>query len=238
MLPTQLRCLFLPDYSQPSSTVMPRKFVSQGKLTVDRKPLEEAFKHRVETGCSLRAACKQFNVKVMTLQDAFNRSKKFSDGKTFVPIQQNSQRVFSLEQEDHLSAYAIKIVKRLYGLPTTEFRRMVYTYAVACGSKSIPPAWEEEKMATRDWYYAFMSRHPELKLKTSITRATAFNKVSVDCFFRAYTEAMEKYCVSPDKIYNLDETSLSTVLKSVKVVWESREASLLHLRFLKNEVPP
>lgn len=158
------------------------------------------------------------------LQDAFKRSKKFSDGKTFVPIQQNSQRVFSLEQEDHISAYAIKIAKMFYGLPTTEFRRMVYTYAVACGSKSIPPAWEEEKMATRDWYYGFMSRHPELKLKTpegiSIARATAFNRVSVDCFFTAYTEAMEKYCVSPDRIYNLDETCLSTVLKPVKVVCE------------------
>ncbi|KAF2354482.1 hypothetical protein FHG87_014762 [Trinorchestia longiramus] len=60
--------LFVRVYSQPSSTVMPRKFVSQGKLTVDRTALEEAFKHRVETGCSIRAACKQFDVKVMTLQ--------------------------------------------------------------------------------------------------------------------------------------------------------------------------
>ena len=140
-----------------------------------------------------------------------------------MPLQQNSQRVFSLQQEDHISAYAIKIAKMFYGLPTTEFRRMVYSYAVACNSK-IPLAWEEEKMSTRDWYYGFMSRHRELKLKTpegmSIARATAFNKVSVDIFFTAYTEAMEKYCISPDRIYNLDETCLSTVLKPVKVVCE------------------
>ncbi|XP_068240176.1 uncharacterized protein [Palaemon carinicauda] len=31
---------------------------------------------------------------------------------------------------------------------------------------------------------------------------------------------MEKYCVSPDRIYSLDETCLSTVLKPVKVVCE------------------
>lgn len=159
------------------------------------------------------------------LQDAFKRSKEFSDGKTFVPLQQNSQRVFSKEQEDHISAYTIKIAKMFYGLPTTEFRTMVYNYAVACNSKKIPAAWVEEKKATRDWYYAFMSRHPELKLKTpegmSIARATAFNKVSVEIFFTAYTEAMEKYHVSPDRLFNLDETCLSTVLKPVKVVCEA-----------------
>ena len=39
-------------------------------------------------------------------------------------------------------------------------------------------------------------------------------------FFDAYTSAMEKYAFTPDRIYNLDETSLSTVMKPVKVVCE------------------
>ena len=56
-----------PGTSSPLSK-MPRKFVSQGLLQTDRTALENAFKHRVETGCSIRNACKQFGVKVMTLQ--------------------------------------------------------------------------------------------------------------------------------------------------------------------------
>ena len=69
-----------------------------------------------------------------------------------------------------------------------------------------------------------MHRHPNLGLRTpegmSIARAVAFNRASVNSFFEAYTSAMEKYSFTPDRIYNLDETSLSTVMKPVKVVCE------------------
>ena len=52
----------------------------------------------------------------------------------------------------------------------------------------------------------------------SITRIVAFNKVVVDKFFDMYTMAMEKYKFTPDRIYNLDESSLATVMKPSKVV--------------------
>ena len=147
-----------------------------------------------------------------------------SDGKTFVPLKANSQKVFTQQQEDSLSDYARKIAKMFYGLPVNAFRNLAYEYAVACGSKAIPSAWEEDHMATRDWYYGYMARHPELSLKTpegmSIARAIAFNRVSVEIFFTAYTEAMEKYQFTADRIFNLDESSLSTVMKPVKVVCE------------------
>ena len=139
------------------------------------------------------------------------RSKRFSNGKTFVPLRLNSQKVFTQDQEDSISAYAIKIAKMFYGLPVNGFRSLIYSYAVACGSKAIPPAWEEDQMATRDWYYAYMARHLELSLKTpegmSIARAIAFNHESVNIFSTAYTEAMEKYHFMPDCVYNLDESS-------------------------------
>ena len=101
---------------------------------------------------------------------------------------------------------------------------MVYVYAIACGSQSIPEAWETERMATRDWYYAYMSHHPNLVLKApegmSIARIVGFNKVNVDVFFKAYALAMEKYAFPPNRIYNLDESALLTVMKPVKVVCE------------------
>ncbi|KAK8387031.1 hypothetical protein O3P69_017999 [Scylla paramamosain] len=71
---------------------------------------------------------------------------------------------------------------------------------------------------------AFMEWHQELTLKSpeglSIARAIAFNRTSVKAFFDAYTSAMEKYSFTPDSIFNLVESSLSAIMKPMKVVCE------------------
>ena len=69
-----------------------------------------------------------------------------------------------------------------------------------------------------------MSRHPQPTLKAaegvSIARAIGFNKHSVSTFFSAYIEVVEKSSFSPDRIFNLDESSLSTLMKPLKVICE------------------
>ena len=166
-----------------------------------------------------------FNVAYLFFfQDAFNRSKLESDGKTYVGISQNCKKVFTKAQEDAIESYAIKIAKMFYGLQTKAFRIMVYKYAEAVGSPALPEVWRTEGMATRDWYYAFMHRHPNLALKApegmSLARAMAFNKVNVEVFFNAYIQAVEQYEFTADRIFNLDESGLSTVMKPCKVVCE------------------
>ncbi|XP_064120389.1 uncharacterized protein LOC135225046 [Macrobrachium nipponense] len=201
---------------------MPRKYVRKSDKQLDRTNLEAAFKHRVATNCSIQAAAEEFGVKKTTLADAFNRSKKLSDGVTYVPVQPHSNRAFTPQQELRIVKYTTQAAKMFYGLPVNEVRRMIYQYAKVCGSQTIPGAWEKDRMATRDWYYSFMDRHPNLVLKApegmSIARTVAFNKVNVETFFKAYTLAMEKYKFTPDRIYNLDEITLSTVVKPVEVV--------------------
>ena len=111
-----------------------------------------------------------------------------------------------------------------YGLPTVAFRRMVLKYAEAVGSLAIPDVWRKEGMATREWYYGYMFRHPKLALKApegmSLARAIAFNRVNVEVFFKAYVEAVEQHSFMPARIFNLDESGLSTVMKPCKVVCE------------------
>lgn len=159
-----------------------------------------------------------------SLQDAFNRSHKYSDRKTFVPLKQNAHKVFMEGQEAKLSTYAINIAKMFYVLLAKEFRQLTYKYAVAFESLPVPSAWEREQAATRDWYYAFMSGHRELTVKSpkgmSVTRAVPFNKVTVNAFFEAHTDAMEKNHFTQDGMYNLDETSL---MKPVTVVCEKEQ---------------
>ena len=57
--------LTLPDLHSLSK--MPRKYVPQGIKQLDRTNLEAAFKHRVESGCSMKVAAELFGVKKTTL---------------------------------------------------------------------------------------------------------------------------------------------------------------------------
>ena len=141
-----------------------------------------------------------------------------------MPKHHNVKKVFTAAQEDAIEEYAIKIARMFYGLPTQAFRKMVLKYAEAVGSPALPDVWKIEGMATREWYYGYMFRHPKLALKApegmSLARAMAFNRVNVEVFFKAYVEAVERHSFMPARIFNLDESGLSTVMKPCKVVCE------------------
>ena len=162
--------------------------------------------------------------RLFLFQDAFNRSKRGSDGSTYVAVPERYNRVFTDEQEAEIEEYTIKIARMFYGLPTREFRRVVFDFAEAVGSRNIPDAWKTEKRATRDWYYAYMARHPNLALKMpegmSIARAMAFNRTNVKLFFDTYAEALKRHSFQPSRIFNLDESGLSTVMDPCGVVCE------------------
>ncbi|KAG0718370.1 hypothetical protein GWK47_052546 [Chionoecetes opilio] len=125
---------------------MPRNYQPRNILTTDRTNLEKAFNHRIETGCSIRTACNLFGVK-----DAFTRSLKESDGRTFVPKHQNIKKVFTDAQEHFIEEYSIKISRMFYGLSTRAFRRMVLKYAEAVGSPAISDVWRRVEMACKAW---------------------------------------------------------------------------------------
>ena len=70
-------------------------------------------------------------------------------------------------------------------------------------------------VAGKDWLQGFMSRHPELSLRqpeaTSAARAHGFNRQSVNRFFDLLTALVEEHNFPPDKMYNVDETGMTTV---------------------------
>lgn len=58
-------------------------------------------------------------------------------------------------------------------------------------------------------------RKPE---NTSLARSTGFNKVSMSPFFENYVKVLEN---QKERIFNIDETGVTTVLKSVKILAET-----------------
>jgi len=77
-------------------------------------------------------------------------------------------------------------------------------------------------MAGVDWMSCFLKRHPELSLRepepTSLSRATGFNRVQVSSFFALLKEEMDKNSITPDRIFNMDETGVSTVHDPGKII--------------------
>lgn len=68
----------------------------------------------------------------------------------------------------------------------------------------------------------FRERHHELSLRTpestSMARAKAFTKENVKSFFDLYQSVMDKYHFTPNRIFNLDETGVTTVQKPGKIL--------------------
>jgi transposase len=83
-------------------------------------------------------------------------------------------------------------------------------------SNNIPHRFNTEaKIAGKEWLRAFLKRNPDISLRqptsTSIARAIGFNRPQVERFYINLSALMDKYNFSPQSIYNMDETGLSTV---------------------------
>ena len=87
---------------------------------------------------------------------------------------------------------------------------------------SMLPTWEEKKLAGTDWLNGFLKRNPTLSLRTpeatSFARATAFNKHLVNKLLNLLEGLTLKLKVTGERIFNLDETGLTTVQKILKVI--------------------
>lgn len=89
----------------------------------------------------------------------------------------------------------------------------------------IPQSWVEKKTAGKEWmrsFYIFLYRNQELSIRKpdacSLSRLTSSNKHNVTVFFK-YLESILKRCLQladGSRVFNLDETSLTTMQKSKK----------------------
>lgn len=123
--------------------------------------------------------------------------------------------VFTVEQEQQLVNYAIEMGESFYGLSAREMRSLAFQMAQKNG---IPHPFDAElKLAGPDWMKGFLQRHPALTMRapenTSLARARGFNRESVGKFFNLLERINEEHEYPPSRIWNLDETGVSTVSK-------------------------
>ena len=115
--------------------------------------------------------------------------------------------------EDQLAEYALEMESRFYGLTIRDLRSIAFQLAER---NNLPhPFNRTMMMAGLDWVHGFLKRHPKLSIRqpeaTSMARAAAFNKVNVEKFFKLLKTTIEGKNVESTRIYNVDETGITTV---------------------------
>ncbi|XP_011858146.1 PREDICTED: tigger transposable element-derived protein 6-like [Vollenhovia emeryi] len=192
-----------------------------------QKPNEDNINKAIEAvqaGSSVRGAAKQFGIAPQTVRHRLQGRKPKS-------VAHVGQRVFNEEQEQELQDYLVKSSKMFYGLALPQLRKLAFQFAqklkAARSIKKIPASWfpkkpDEEPTASMDWVEGFMKRHPNLSLRrlvsTSLGRAAAFNASVVMNFYDLYENIRQLHKYTAANVWNMDESSLSTVHKTKYVV--------------------
>jgi hypothetical protein len=158
----------------------------------------------------LNETAKFFNVPKATLSRHLKSQNKIANGGTKFHGK-TSCLGEALEQE--LTQHCLDLESRFFGLTIDDLRRLAFELAEANHLEHL--FCKETKMAGMKWYRNFMKRHPELSLRkpenTSMARAQGFNQERVTSFYELLENVYDKYKVQPEKLFNMDETSLSTV---------------------------
>lgn len=196
---------------------MPRKY----KRKTDRQSWgEENMRHAIleviEGRSGYRLASRTFSVPQSTLED---RVKKYRICNNLVIASKKGlgrfKTIFTAEQENLMCQHIKDLEAQLFGLTYRDFRHLAFQMAEKNGIDH--NFSKQTALAGMDWLYGFLRRHPELSLRvaenTSVARAMGFNKVSVSKFFSLLIELQDKYKFGPTKIFNVDETGITTVPK-------------------------
>lgn len=176
----------------------------------------------LEKGASVRSVAAAYGIGKSYLARLVKNAKSLPQPSNFDHKPNiGNRRVFSTNEEVALASYLKTASKMAYGLTTTQTRSLAFEYARKL-NKQLPPKWDTKKIAGKDWLRGFMSRHHDLSLRqpeqTSLARATSFNPANVKAFFTNLEKVMTKFKFSPDRIFNADETGLSTVMDAPKVI--------------------
>lgn len=199
---------------------MPRKYI---RKTENKSYTEETLSKALEAikkdGRKIREVGRSFGIPESTLRKylLLNRPQAPRLGR---------KSVFSPETEEELKDYMLKLCNLFYGVTQKQLRRLAYRFAEA---NNIPNNFNKELgLAGKDWVYCFLKRHPIVRLRTpqgtSLNRIEGFNKEEVNLFYSNLKTVMEKHNFQAHRIYNQDETGVTTVQKKCTKIYGPKGA--------------
>ena len=180
-------------------------------MQYDRGNLTRAYT-ATQGGMSVRMAARRYSVPESTLRD---RTRGIVD----IDAIPGHVTLLTANEEQKLVAHISYLADIGYGYNKSEIQYMASDYAHSLG-KEVPAT---EKLSNC-WFYGFLKRWPELKVvkpqKLSISRAKS---ASSEVLANYYTElgnilSANNLTNKPERIYNVDETGISTEHLPPKIV--------------------
>jgi hypothetical protein len=177
--------------------------------------LRDALK-LVNDGTPLKTAVKQYGIPPKTL-------KRHRDGKVLNPGIVSLGRFrpqFVPEYEGELVDLIQSMERAMFGLSCFDVRRLAFDFAMNMGLQHRFNV--QNKLAGVDWLRGFMARNPQLSIRTpegtNMSRAVGFNREQVATFYRVYKQVLTDSGATALKVWNVDETGVSTVQRPTKIL--------------------
>lgn len=132
-------------------------------------------------------------------------------------------QILPKDLELQLVKYLLHSSKMCYSIGLNECRKFAYEIAIK-NKLVIPDSWMVNKIAGVEWVRSFIKKHNTLSLRQpescSLSRATSFNRHNVSLFFEKLSIVMKRHPSFGDgsRIFNLDETGVTTVQSPKKVI--------------------
>lgn len=212
---------FLLHVSVAESLTMSRyKRKSDRKLFFTEEKLHQ-IKRKIESGMSKRSVAKEMGINEATLRKRLksnNIPRSLGRFNCDIPA----------HMENQLAQQVRDLDDRFYGI--TKKTLQIAAFKFAEGNNIQHRFNRDKKIAGESWVNGFCQRHkitlrqPE---KCSMGRIMGFNKIQVERFFKNLRTLYEKRQYSPNSIYNMDETGLSTVPNKLPKVMTQKGKKLV-----------
>ncbi|XP_055863191.1 uncharacterized protein LOC129922189 [Biomphalaria glabrata] len=164
----------------------------------------------------LNEVSRLYGIPKPTLKRHLDGKNKFANGNV---VQRGRMTVLPAELENELVSHINQLEGMLFGLTRNDIRCLAYQIAEKNGLSH--RFNKTEGMAGKDWFRDFKKRH-NLSLRqpeaTSLARSTGFNKIAVNRFFDKLESIITENKLDALRIFNTDETALSTVQKKQQKV--------------------
>lgn len=192
----------------------------------NRKYSESDLKSAVECVLSstmtIYRASKEYKIPWSTLKENVSKYKtlrKSNQGAQIVMAKVGRPFALPAELEQKLLAYIIEMQEIGFGLSVTKVKQIALSLAKAANVSY--PFNDVKGSAGWNWWVKYKERYG-LSLRTpenlSAGRAMCSNPIVLDYFYEKLEKQLLEHSISPDRLWNCDETGLMFVNKPGKIV--------------------